>query len=83
MNFQLKLEHSLLYPTHPFKTHPDELLKFLEKIFIPIWNMWGIQMVFYNAYYLARFFHTDEIIPSNVNIVEGYLLEMKGEEQYV
>jgi exopolyphosphatase/pppGpp-phosphohydrolase len=89
---KLKLEHSLLSPTHPFKTNPDELLRFLKKINnlshkeredkypFQYGYMWGIQMAFYNAYYLAKLFHTDEIIPSNVNIAEGYLLEMKSEK---
>jgi exopolyphosphatase/guanosine-5'-triphosphate,3'-diphosphate pyrophosphatase len=72
---------------HPFETKPEELERFLKKVkdlshrqrekrypFEPRY-MLGIQMAFYNAIYLARHLGTRTIIPSNVSIAEGYIME--------
>lgn len=72
---------------HKFKAHPDELIKFLKKIEnlshkqreerypFQYGYMWGIQIAFYTAYYLAQFINTEGIVPSNVNIAEGYIID--------
>jgi exopolyphosphatase/pppGpp-phosphohydrolase len=85
---KLKVSESDLSFSHPYQSKPYELLKYLSKIknmthiqrekAYPFqWGfMWGIQISFYNAYYLAKHLETKTIIPSNVNIAEGYILEM-------
>lgn len=85
---KLKVSESDLSLSHPYQSKPYELLKYLSKIrdmthiqrekAYPFqWGfMWGIQISFYNAYYLAKHLETKTIIPSNVNIAEGYILEM-------
>jgi len=82
------LNNSDLSSSHPLQTSPSELTEFLDgikdlthqeredKYQFQYGYMWGIQMAFYNAYYLAKHLKTETIIPSNVNIAEGYVLEM-------
>ncbi len=72
---------------HKFIAKPEELIKFLKKIEnlnhkqrevrypFQYGFMWGIQIAFYTAYYLAQFINTKEIVPSNVNIAEGYIID--------
>jgi len=72
---------------HHVKFEPIELIKFMKKIenlnhkerekMYPFQYgyMWGIQIAFYTVYYLARHIDTKEVVPSNVNIAEGYILE--------
>lgn len=84
----LKVEKTNFSISHPFKSNPSALLNFLPKINhltheqreekypFQYGYMWGIQVAFYNAYYLAKKLNTNTIIPSNVNIAEGYILEM-------
>jgi len=84
----IKKAQSTLSSTHPYEVIPEELPVFLDEIKdlshaqrekkYPLqWGyMWGIQMAFYNAYYLAKRLGSKVIIPSNVNISEGYILSM-------
>jgi exopolyphosphatase/pppGpp-phosphohydrolase len=85
------LKESSLSLKHPYHTSPSELKKFLEVIknkthrereeMYPFQYgyMWGVQMAFTNAITIAKHLGTNIIIPSNVNIAEGYIYELVSE----
>lgn len=84
----LKVNKFKCSSTHPVYSSPLELKRFLNEINemtheerekkypFQFGYMWGIQMAFLNIYYLAKKLGTNIIIPSNVNISEGYIYEM-------
>jgi len=85
---KLKLKNYTFSERHPFYTNTNELIRFLsiikdmsykqrEQKYPFQWGyMWGIQMAFINVLTLAEFMESDTIVPSNVNIAEGYIFDM-------
>ncbi len=82
LNFDL--EESGLGGKHKYKVEINQFMDFLdvindmshqereEKFPFEYGYMWGVQVAFYNIYFLAKAFGIDYVVPSNVNIAEGH-----------
>ncbi len=81
------LKRSNLGGKHKYKVSIDEFIGFLDvikdmshqeredKFPFEYGYMWGVQVAFYNIYFLAKVFRVNYVVPSNVNIAEGYIRE--------
>lgn len=83
---KLPSRKSSLLTRHPIESTPEDLISWLDNIDgltfeererkypFQYGYMWGIDIAFYNTYYLAKHIGTNTIVPSNINIAEGFLL---------
>jgi exopolyphosphatase/guanosine-5'-triphosphate,3'-diphosphate pyrophosphatase len=86
---KLPLEEHGDSKTHPYKTYSSHLQEFMQRM-LPYpyakreemypfqWGyMWGIDKAFLNVNLLAKHLNSPYIIPSNANIAQGFIYEMR------
>ena len=90
---QIPLESYPDSANHPYKTKLAYLSGFVDKIIdFPYGKreemykfqegyMWGIDKAFLNIITLAEKFHSPYILPSNANVVQGFLYKLREKEQ--